>query len=60
MFMLYLLDDSDLSQVSSRATLYQRDVCCQTHPVHMVTGSYGERKFLLFFLILMCWHVSEY
>lgn len=37
----YLLDDRDLSQVSSSATLYQRDISCQTHPVDMVTGSWG-------------------
>lgn len=40
----YLLDDGDLPQVSGGATLYQRDVCGQTHPVHMVTGGYGERR----------------
>lgn len=43
MCIAYLLYHCDLTQVSSRATLYQRYVCCQTHPVHVVTGRYRDR-----------------
>lgn len=58
MCLFYLLDDCDLSQVSSRATLYQRDVCCQAHPVHMVTRRYRDRKCFIFLIIWMGWHLG--
>lgn len=49
--MSYLLDNCDLSQVTSCATLYERDISCQTHPVHMVAGSYRDKKSLIFLII---------
>ena len=52
---MHLLDDCDLSQVPSSAALYQRDVRCQTHPVHMVTGRCGDTKCFIFFIISTCW-----
>lgn len=42
----YLFDDCDLTEVSSRSTLYQRDVCRQAHPIHMITSSYGNKNVL--------------
>jgi hypothetical protein len=42
--MNYLLDDCDLAKVARSAALNQRNVSRQTHPVHMVTGSWEETK----------------
>ena len=47
----YLFDDRDLSEVSSCAALYKRDVCCQAHPIHMITSGYVEEKKRVF-----CFH----
>lgn len=50
----YLFDDCDLSEVSSCATLDERDVCCQAHPIHMITSGYGG-KWCLVSVISICW-----
>lgn len=35
---VYLFDDCDLPEVPSCAALYERDVCCQAHPVDVITS----------------------
>lgn len=47
----YLFDDCDLSQVSSGAALYQRNISCQTHPVYMVTSRYRDKSCVTFLII---------
>lgn len=32
----HLLDDGDLTEISRRPALDQRNICCQTHPVHVI------------------------
>lgn len=55
---LYLFDNSYLSQVSCCAALYQRNVSCQTHPVHMITGRYGDTKCFILIISTFC-HFGE-
>lgn len=57
-FRIYLLDDCDLSQISSCAAFYQRDISCQTHPVYMVTSRYRDKNCVTFLIIWDCKHIE--
>ena len=39
----HLFNDGDLAEVAGRAALDEGDVGRQTHPVHVVTGSWGKQ-----------------
>lgn len=39
----YLFDNSDLPKIACGSTFYKRDISSQTHPVHVVTGSWAKR-----------------